>query len=890
MTTQEKPVETPLMKQYNAIKEKYPDAILLFRVGDFYETFCEDAVKTSRILNITLTKRANGKAASIELAGFPHHALNTYMPRLVQAGERVAICDQLEDPKTAKGIVKRGITELVTPGVSLSSHTLQNNDNNFVASLFFGRKKLGIALLDITTGEFYAASGSKDYILKLLTSLNPKELLCQRAHYQEVCETFGKRFFIFKLDEWVYGADNCYKKLAAHFQTTNLKAFGLEEDTDAINAAGAVLYYLEMTEHKEVSHINNIRLIDEGRYVSIDHFTLRNLEILEPNTAGGSSLFSIINRTVTPMGMRLLKQWLAMPLNDMKEIHLRQSVTRHLIEQSEEGYNLRTQVGKVHDLERLITRVSTLRATPREVQQVGYALEAEQEIRRICANSKNNTLRAWGESLYECEEIKKRILKTLILDAPSNTNKGDYIASNVDAELDQLRKICNGGKEYILKIQEREAEETGISSLKVGFNNVFGYYIEVRNAHKERVPESWIRKQTLANAERYITPELKEYEEKILGAEERIFAIEQEIYDKLLAAVTVFTKEIQHNAAVIAKIDVLLSFAETGKSSKYVCPTVNEGDEINIVGGRHPMIEMSLPIGESYIPNDIYLDNKGQQIIIITGPNMSGKSALLRQCALITILAQCGSYVPATEVTIGVVDKVFTRVGASDNLTQGESTFMVEMLESASILNKATSKSLVLLDEIGRGTSTYDGLSIAWAMVEYLHQSKGINAKTLFATHYHELNEMADIYPRVKNFNVQIKEIDNKIVFLRKLIPGGTEHSFGIHVAKMAGMPVFVIDRATEILKGLEKQRATVGGEKTAIEAVSSTDTKNTFMKYKQEEMAANGVQLSLFQLDDPLVADIRKSLLGLDINNMTPIEAFSKLSDLKRLIGEKQG
>lgn len=889
MAISEKPVETPLMKQYNAIKEKYPDAILLFRVGDFYETFCEDAVKASRILNITLTKRANGKAASIELAGFPHHALNTYMPRLVQAGERVAICDQLEDPKTVKGIVKRGITELVTPGVSLSSHTLQSNDNNFVASVYFGRKKLGISLLDITTGEFYTASGSKDYILKLLTSLNPKELLCQRSYIHEVNETFGKRFFTFKLDEWVYSSDNCYKKLTSHFQTSSLKAFGLEDDTEAINAAGAVLYYLEMTEHKEVSHINNIHLIDEGRYVSIDHFTLRNLEILEPNTPGGNSLFSIINRTVTPMGMRLLRQWLAMPLNDVKEIKTRQDVTRYLIAESEEGYNLRTQVGKIHDLERLITRISTMRATPREVQQVGYALEAEQEIRRICAKSKNGTLRAWGESLYECEDIKKRILSTLILDAPTNTNKGDYIASNVNAELDQLRKICHGGKEYIIKIQEREAEETGISSLKVGFNNVFGYYIEVRNAHKDRVPETWIRKQTLANAERYITPELKEYEEKILGAEERIFSIEQEIYEQLLAAITVYTKQIQHNAAIIAKLDVLLSFAETGKSSKYVCPVINDEDVIDITGGRHPMIETALPIGDNYIPNDIYLDNREQQIIIITGPNMSGKSALLRQCALITILAQCGSYVPATKATIGIVDKVFTRVGASDNLSQGESTFMVEMLESASILNKATSKSLVLLDEIGRGTSTYDGLSIAWAMVEYLHQSKGINAKTLFATHYHELNEMADIYPRVKNFNVQVKELDNKVVFLRKLVPGGTEHSFGIHVAKMAGMPPFVIDRATEILHDLEKQRATVSGDKTTIKGVDSTDTKSSFMKYKQEEAAANGVQLSLFQLDDPLVADIRKSLLGLDINNMTPIEAFNKLSDLKRLIGDKQ-
>lgn len=888
MTTSEMPAETPLMKQYNAIKERYPDAILLFRVGDFYETFCEDAIKTSRILNITLTKRANGKAASIELAGFPHHALNTYMPRLVQAGERVAICDQLEDPKSVKGIVKRGITELVTPGVSLSSHTLQNNDNNFVASIFFGKKKIGLSLLDITTGEYYVASGSKEYILKLVTSLNPKELLCQRYRFQDVLETFGKRFFIFKLDEWVYGSDNCYKKLTSHFQTTNLKAFGIDEDIDAINAAGAVLYYLEMTEHKEVSHINNIRLIDEGRFVAMDHFTLRNLEVLEPNTIGGNSLFSIINRTVTPMGMRLLKQWLAMPLNDVGEILLRQSVTTHLIEESTEGYDLRVQVGKVHDLERLITRVSTLRATPREVQQVGYALEAEQEIRRICLKSKNSALRAWGESLYECNDIKKLILETLVVDAPSNTTKGDYIASNVDAELDQLRKICNGGKEYLIKIQEREAQQTAISSLKIGFNNVFGYYIEVRNTHKDRVPETWIRKQTLANAERYITPELKEYEEKILGAEERIFAIEQQIYDKLLAAIAVFTKEIQHNAAMIAKIDVLLSFAEIGKNTRYVCPTINQGDIIDIKGGRHPMIEASLPIGDSYIPNDIYLDNEQQQIIIITGPNMSGKSALLRQCAIITILAQCGSYVPASKATIGLVDKVFTRVGASDNLSQGESTFMVEMLESASILNKATSKSLVLLDEIGRGTSTYDGLSIAWAMVEYLHQSKGLNAKTLFATHYHELNEMANIYSRVKNFNVQIKEIDNKIVFLRKLVPGGTEHSFGIHVAKMAGMPPFVIERATEVLSSLEQQRATVGSNKPSIEAVSSTDAKSSFMKYKQEDVSNNGFHLSLFQLDDPLVADIRKTLLGIDINNMTPIEAFNKLSELKRLIGDK--
>ncbi|MEG1936023.1 MAG: DNA mismatch repair protein MutS [Rikenellaceae bacterium] len=887
MDTSEKPIETPLMKQYNAIKERYPDAILLFRVGDFYETFCEDAIKASRILNITLTKRANGKASSIALAGFPHHALDTYMPKLVHAGERVAICDQLEDPKSAKGIVKRGITELITPGVSLSSHTLQNNDNNFVASLFFGKKKIGLALLDITTGEFYVASGDKDYILKLLTSLSPKELLCQRSHREEVLLTFGKRFFTFQLDDWVYGTDNCYKKLTSHFQTQGLKAFGIDDNIEAINAAGAVLYYLEMTEHREISHISTIRCIEEGNFVSIDHFSLRNLEILEPNNPGGESLFSVIDRTVTPMGMRLLKQWLAMPLNDTKEICRRQEVTSHMIENSDEGYNLRVQVGKVHDLERLITRISTGRATPREVQQVGYAIEAEQHIRKICLKSENTSLRAWGESLYECEDIKKRILTTLIAEAPSNTTKGDYIAPNVNVELDQLRDISVGGKEYVYKIQDREAAETGISSLKIGFNNVFGYYMEVRNTHKDRVPETWIRKQTLANAERYITPELKEYEEKILGAQERILIIEQQIYEELLSAVTVFTKEIQHNAAIIAKIDVLLSFAEIGKSSKYVRPTIDNSDIIDITGGRHPMIEASMPVGENYIPNDIHLDGKQQQIIIITGPNMSGKSALLRQCALITILAQCGSCVPAQKATIGVVDKIFTRVGASDNLSRGESTFMVEMLESASILNKATSKSLVLLDEIGRGTSTYDGLSIAWAMVEYLHQSTGINAKTLFATHYHELNEMATIYPRIKNFNVQVKEIDNKIVFLRKLVPGGTEHSFGIHVAKMAGMPSFVIDRAGEILKTLEKQRASIAVNPT-IEAVSSTKGKSAFTKYKKEEISSNGVQLSFFQLDDPLVADIRKALLGLDINNMTPIEAFNKLSALKELIGKK--
>lgn len=880
-----KPVETPLMKQYNEIKEKYPDAILLFRVGDFYETFCEDAVKTSRILNITLTQRANGKASSIELAGFPYHALDTYMPKLVQAGERVAICDQLEDPKTAKGIVKRGITELVTPGVSLNSHTLASNDNNFVASLYFGKKKNGVAFLDITTGEFFVASGDLNYVQKLIGSFNPKEILCQRSYREHVSNIFGKQYFVFKLDEWVYSSDNCYKRLNGHFGTHSLKGFGIDDDYESINAAGAILYYLELTEHKETDHINSLKRIEEDRYVWLDHFSISNLELLEPVSGGGESLFSVINRTVTPMGMRLLKHWLALPLNDLKEINERLAITTYFINNSEEAYDLRCETARVHDLERLISRVSFGRATPREVQQVGYSLQAVKEIHDICKKSGNASLRKWGDGMHLCEAVREKILSTLIPNAPSNTNKGNYINAGVNYELDQLRKISLNGKEYLCRIQERESEETGIPSLKIGFNNVFGYYIEVRNTHKDKVPDTWTRKQTLANAERYITPELKEYEEKILGAEDRIAVLEQEIYDKLLKEAAAYTKDIQHDAAVVAKLDALLSFAEIGKTKNYTKPVVTDGSVIDIVGGRHPMIEASMSIGDEYIPNDIHLNNDNQQIIIITGPNMSGKSAILRQTALITILAQCGSYVPAQKAEIGMVDKIFTRVGASDNISRGESTFMVEMLESANILNNATDRSLVLLDEIGRGTSTYDGLSIAWAIVEFLHEHRGSCAKTLFATHYHELNEMASLYNRVKNFNVQVKEVGNKVVFLRKLTAGGTEHSFGIHVARMAGMPQFVVSRAEQILKTLEGRD--MSNEKNITATSINDHTDKEFMKYKQEEGVASGMQLSFFQLDDPLVADIRKAFRNIDIDNLTPIEALNKLNELKRLIGK---
>ncbi|MBE9487741.1 MAG: DNA mismatch repair protein MutS [Bacteroidetes bacterium] len=872
------------MKQYNAIKERYPDAILLFRVGDFYETFCDDAIKASKILNITLTKRSNGKASFIELAGFPYHALDNYMPKLVLSGERVAICEQLENPKTAKGIVKRGITELITPGVSLNSHTLQNNENNFLASIYIGKKQNGVSFLDITTGEFFVASGDREYIQKLISALNPKEILCQRSYKDEITSLLGRNYFIFPLDEWVYSTDTCYKKLTSHFKTQSLKAYGIENSIEEINSAGAVLHYLNMTEHKNLDHIVNIKKIDKEKYVSIDHYSLRNLEILEPNNIGSRSLFSVINKTVTPMGMRLLRHWLSLPLKDSIEINNRLDLTEYLINSTEEKDNLSEEAQNVHDLERLITRVSAQRATPREIEQIGYALTAIQKIKSLCEKSENITLKKWGTNIDDCEKIKKIILSTIIANAPSNTSKGNYIASGVSEELDQLRKISINSKEFLCKIQSREAEETGITSLKIGFNNVFGYYIEVRNTHKDRVPEGWIRKQTLANAERYITPELKEYEEKILGAQERILTIEQTVYDQLLVEICKYTLNIQTNAKVVAHIDVMLSFAESAKSCKFAKPKVNDEDVIDIVSGRHPVIESSMAIGESYIPNDIHLSNDDQQIIIITGPNMSGKSAILRQTAIITILAQCGSYVPAKSATIGIVDKVFTRVGASDNLSEGESTFMVEMLESANILNNVTSKSLVLLDEIGRGTSTYDGLSIAWAMVEYIHEREGGRAKTLFATHYHELNEMATLYNRVKNFNVQIKEIDNKIVFLRKLIPGGTEHSFGIHVARMAGMPNFVVNRADEILKTLEKKRDTNNNK---IEAIDNTTNNKEFMKYKQETKAESGVQLSLFQLDDPLVADIRKTLYNVDINNMTPIEAFTKLTELKNLIGQ---
>lgn len=882
-----KVAETPLMKQYNAVKEKHPDAILLFRVGDFYETFCADAIKTSRILNITLTKRANGTASSIELAGFPYHSIDTYLPKLVQAGERVAICEQLEDPKATKTIVKRGVTELITPGVSLSGDIMTCRDNNFVAALYFGKKNIGLSFLDITTGEYYVAEGDEKYIEKLLGAFSPKELLYPRGYKEQLITTFGNRYYIYHLDEWIFSSDNCERKIMEQFDVTSLSGYGIANMTSGLKAAGSLLYYLDQTEHRQTKHINTIRRIDEDSYVWLDSFSQRNLEIFNSSGVGGKSLYEVINKTTTAMGARMLKRWLSLPLKNREQIEERLNTTDYLVKNETFSYNIKNILTQICDIERLLSKVATIRVTPPEILAVARSMRAIGEIKKIITNSSDKKLAVWGEEINLCSNIVTKIEKYISPTAPSNMLKGGYISAGVDVELDELRHILVGSKEFLNRIKEREASSTGISSLKIGYTNVFGFYLEVTNVHKEKVPPEWTRKQTLTGAERYITPELKEYEEKILGAEDKIAVIETRIFGALVMELTAYLSTIQSNATIIAQLDTLLSFSVLGSTLPYTRPLITDDNSLEIKEGRHPIIESSLPLGDKYIPNDLVLDENEQQIIIITGPNMSGKSAILRQTAIIVIMAQMGCYVPAKSAVIGIVDRIFTRVGASDNISQGESTFMVEMLESANILNNLTDRTLVLLDEIGRGTSTYDGISIAWAMVEYLHQSKGRHAKTLFATHYHELNEMEKIYPRIKNYNVQIKEVDGKVIFMRKLVRGGTEHSFGIHVAKMAGMPSFVINRAGEILSSLEEMRSK-DGESSIIAAVTSENPKIKQYKVKEEKLQQSGVQLSLFQFDDPLVESIKDELKCLDINNLTPLQALNVLDKIKRLTGIK--
>jgi DNA mismatch repair protein MutS len=870
MTESKKYVETPLMKQYYKIKEKHPDAVLLFRVGDFYETFGDDAIKAAEILGITLTRRANGAASYVELAGFPYHALDTYLPKLVRAGQRVAICEQLEDPKLTKKIVKRGITELVTPGVSINENILENRENNFLASVHFDKKRAGVAFLDISTGEFLTAEGNYEYIDKLLSSFQPKEVLFQRGRGQEFSEIFGNKYYTYNLDDWVYTSDAATDRLTRHFETTSLKGYGIQNMPLAIIASGAVLHYLDLTRHLQVKHITGLSRIEEEHYVWLDRFTIRNLELFSPIQEGGRSLLQVVDKTITPMGARLLKRWMALPLKDIGPINDRLNAVEYLLKNTGVRETMEDHLRHIGDLERLVSKVAVGRINPREMVQVKNALNAIIPLIQLFAGADEKTLNRFAEQLNPCELIRKRIHNEIVPDPPTALNKGKVIATGISEELDDLRKMAYSGKDFLLQLQKRESEKHDIPSLKVGYNNVFGYYIEVRNTHKNKVPSEWIRKQTLVSAERYITEELKEYESKILGAEEKIFSLETKLYEDLMLALSEYISAIQLNSNILAQADCLLSFAICAESYGYFRPEVNEGNTIEIREGRHPVIEHQLSIGESYIANDLHLDQDDQQIIIITGPNMAGKSALLRQTALIVLLAQMGSFVPAQTARIGLVDKVFTRVGASDNISLGESTFMVEMNEAASILNNISDRSLILFDELGRGTSTYDGISIAWSIVEYLHEHPRAKAKTLFATHYHELNEMEASFPRVKNYNVSIKEVENRVIFLRKLVRGGSNHSFGIHVAAMAGMPRSVTKRAEQILKKLE------GGK-------------------EQEQLAKplgeigsrrEGIQLSFFQLDDPVLKQIRDEIAHLNINTLTPIEALNKLNEIKKLTG----
>jgi DNA mismatch repair protein MutS len=864
---------TPMMKQFLDLKAKHPDAVMLFRCGDFYETYSTDAVIASDILGITLTKRANGKGKTIEMAGFPHHALDTYLPKLIRAGKRVAICDQLEDPKTTKKLVKRGITELVTPGVSINDNILNYKENNFLAAVHFGKPSCGVAFLDISTGEFLTAEGPFDYIDKLLNNFGPKEILFERGKRPMFEGNFGSRFFTFELDDWVFTDTAAREKLLKHFETKNLKGFGVEHLKNGIIAAGAILQYLEMTQHTQIGHITSLARIEEDKYVRLDKFTVRSLELISSMNDGGSSLLHVIDKTISPMGARLLKRWLVFPLKDEKPINDRLNVVEYFFRQPEFKELVEEQLHLVGDLERIISKVAVGRVSPREVVQLKIALQAIEPIKKACLEADNASLNSIGEQLNLCLSIRSRIDKEINNDPPLLINKGGVVKEGVDPQLDELRKIAYSGKDYLLQIQQRESELTGIPSLKIAFNSVFGYYIEVRNIHKDKVPQEWIRKQTLVNAERYITQELKEYEEKILGAEDKILVLETKLYNELVLALAEFIPAIQINANQIARLDCLLSFANVAKMNNYIRPVIEDNDVLDIHQGRHPVIEKQLPLGEKYIANDVMLDSQSQQIIIITGPNMAGKSALLRQTALITLLAQIGSFVPAESAHIGLVDKIFTRVGASDNISVGESTFMVEMNEAADILNNVSSRSLVLFDELGRGTSTYDGISIAWAIVEYIHEHPKAKARTLFATHYHELNEMEKSFKRIKNYNVSVKEVDNRVIFLRKLERGGSEHSFGIHVAKMAGMPKSIVKRADDILHQLESDNRKQGISGKPLAEVSE----------KRE-----GVQLNFFQLDDPVLCQIRDEILNIDVNNLTPLEALNKLSDIKKIVRGK--
>ena len=866
-------VLTPMMKQFLDLKAKHPDAVMLFRCGDFYETYSTDAVVASEILGITLTKRANGKGKTIEMAGFPHHALDTYLPKLIRAGKRVAICDQLEDPKLTKKLVKRGITELVTPGVSINDNVLNYRENNFLAAVHFGKGACGVAFLDISTGEFLTAEGPFDYVDKLLNNFAPKEVLFERGKRLMFEGNFGSKFFTFELDDWVFTETSAREKLLKHFEVKNLKGFGVEHLKNGIIASGAILQYLIMTQHTQIGHVTSLARIEEDKYVRLDKFTARSLELMGSMNDGGSSLLNVIDKTISPMGARLLKRWLVFPLKDVQPINERLNVVEYFFRQPDFKELIEEQLHLIGDLERIISKVAVGRVSPREVVALKVALQAIEPIKAACMDADNASLNHIGEQLNICQSIRDRIDKEIDNDPPLLINKGGVIKSGVSAELDELRQIAYSGKDYLLQIQQRESELTEIPSLKIGYNNVFGYYIEVRNTHKDKVPAEWIRKQTLANAERYITQELKEYEEKILGAEDKILVLETQLYAELVQSLSEFIPAIQINANQIARLDCLLSFATAARENNYIRPVIADDDVLEIHQGRHPVIEKQLPIGEKYIANDVMLDSQTQQIIIITGPNMAGKSALLRQTALITLLAQIGSFVPAESAHIGLVDKIFTRVGASDNISVGESTFMVEMNEAADILNNLSPRSLVLFDELGRGTSTYDGISIAWAIVEHIHEHPKAKARTLFATHYHELNEMEKSFKRIKNYNVSVKEIDNKVIFLRKLERGGSEHSFGIHVAKMAGMPKSIVKRANDILKQLETDNRQQGISNKPMAEVGET---------------RGGMQLSFFQLDDPVLCQIRDEILNLDVNNLTPLEALNKLNDIKRIVKGK--
>ena len=866
-------VLTPMMKQFLDLKAKHPDAVMLFRCGDFYETYSTDAIVAAEILGITLTKRANGKGKTIEMAGFPHHALDTYLPKLIRAGKRVAICDQLEDPKLTKKLVKRGITELVTPGVSINDNVLNYRENNFLAAVHFGKGACGVSFLDISTGEFLTAEGPFDYVDKLLNNIAPKEVLFERGRRGMFEGNFGSKFFTFELDDWVFTETTAREKLLKHFEVKNLKGFGVEHLKNGIIASGAVLQYLIMTQHTQIGHITSLARIEEDKYVRLDKFTVRSLELMGSMNDGGSSLLNVIDRTISPMGARLLKRWMVFPLKDVQPINERLNVVEYFFRKPDFKELIEEQLHLIGDLERIISKVAVGRVSPREVVALKVALQAVEPIKEACMDADNASLNHIGEQLNICRSIRDRIDKEVNNDPPLLINKGGVIKSGVNAELDELRQIAYSGKDYLLQVQQRESELTGIPSLKIGYNNVFGYYIEVRNVHKDKVPQEWIRKQTLVNAERYITQELKEYEEKILGAEDKILVLETQLYTELVQSLSEFIPAIQINANQIARLDCLLSFATAARENNYIRPVISDDEVLEIHQGRHPVIEKQLPIGEKYIANDVMLDSSTQQIIIITGPNMAGKSALLRQTALITLMAQIGSFVPAESAHIGLVDKIFTRVGASDNISVGESTFMVEMNEAADILNNLSSRSLVLFDELGRGTSTYDGISIAWAIVEYIHEHPRAKARTLFATHYHELNEMEKSFKRIKNYNVSVKEIDNKVIFLRKLERGGSEHSFGIHVAKMAGMPKSIVKRAADILKQLETDNRQQGVSSKPMAEVGET---------------RGGMQLSFFQLDDPILCQIRDEILNLDVNNLTPLEALNKLNDIKRIVKGK--